>query len=54
MSLSPVNHCTTPPDGAIFFCISAIIAPAFAAAVTAPSSIFPATLLEKLTIAFPN
>ena len=43
-----------PPDFGSAFCSSAIALPAVAAAVTAPSSIFPDTASENLTIALPK
>ena len=54
MSFSPVKTLNTPPIPCIFCCISDNILPAEAAAFTDVSSIFPATLVEKLTIASAN
>ena len=53
-STSPANHPTTPPLLGNVDAICAIALPAFAAAVTAPSSIFPDTSFENLAIALPN
>ena len=53
-SLSPAKSDTRPPVLGMVSAISDMTLPALAAAVIAPSSIFPETVLENSVIAFPN